>query len=303
MVDTRYNFQRLSALLDKDCVKIMHIDTAHMLFHNAAEANRLLALQQRRGVTLRPIRFETPNLAIEHADCATACGNEFTIGTFRYAQKPIYRLPVPAGRPCPWPTAKDFEACRKSFFWFASHGMVHKGLDLVLEAFAEMPDCHLTICGPVEKEPEFVNVYRKELYHTPNVHLHGWLDIDSSQFTDVANQCIAHVYSTCSEGGGACVLETMHAGLIPVASYEASVDMHDFGVLLKSSSVKDIQEGVRTITTMPASELERRARRAWEYARENHTREKFAQAYRQTIRSILGSRGCAFGSTETRSPA
>ena len=30
--------------------------------------------------------------------------------------------------------------------------MVHKGLDLVLEAFARMPECQLTIVGPVRPE-------------------------------------------------------------------------------------------------------------------------------------------------------
>ena len=33
--------------------------------------------------------------------------------------------------------------------------MVHKGLDLVLEAFAGMPEYHLTVCGPVAKEKDF----------------------------------------------------------------------------------------------------------------------------------------------------
>jgi len=287
MIDTRYNFQRLAPFLDKKCLKIMHIDTAHMLFHNTAEANRLLALQQRRGVTLKPFRFETPNLAIEHADCATTCGNEFTINTFRYAGKPIYRLPIPVGVSFPWPSGKDFDACRKRFFWFASQGMVHKGLDLVLEAFTEMPEYQLIICGPVEKEPEFVKVYQKELYRTKSIQTVGWLDTDSRQFTDVVNRCVAHVYTSCSEGGGACVVETMHAGLIPIVSYETSVDVHDFGVMLKSATVEEIKEGVRTIAEMPTVELQRRARKAWEYARENHTREEFAQEYRKTIKTIL----------------
>ena len=61
-------------------MKIMHLDTAHILFHNAAEANRLLQLQGRRGVTLKVRRFEMPNLGIEHADYATATGNDFVVG-------------------------------------------------------------------------------------------------------------------------------------------------------------------------------------------------------------------------------
>jgi glycosyltransferase involved in cell wall biosynthesis len=287
VVDTRHNLERIAPFLDKKCVKIMHLDTAHILFHNAAEANRLLALQQRRKVTLAPSRHEIPNLGIEHADCATTCGNEFTISTFRYANKPIYRLPVPVSVSCPWPTGKSFEACRKRFFWFASYGMVHKGLDLVLEAFAKMPGFHLTVCGPVEKEPAFVQAYRKELYHTPNIQTIGWLNTDSEQFRTLTETCVAHVYTSCSEGGGACVLETMHMGLIPLVSYETSVDVHDFGVMLKSASIEDIQDGVRIIAEMPAVELERRARKAWGFARENHTRNKFAEAYRKTVETII----------------
>jgi len=167
--------------------------------------------------------------------------------------------------------------------------MVHKGLDLVLEAFAKMPGFHLTVCGPVEKEPAFIHAYRKELYHTPNIQMIGWLDKDSEQFRALADSCVGHVYTSCSEGGGACVIETMHMGLIPLVSYETSVDVHDFGVMLKSASIEDIQDGVRMIAEMPAGELERRARKAWEFARESHTRDKFAQEYRKAVDSILGS--------------
>ena len=47
--DVRHNMARLSPALGSDCVKIMHLDTANILFHNAAESNRLLNLQKRRG--------------------------------------------------------------------------------------------------------------------------------------------------------------------------------------------------------------------------------------------------------------
>ena len=87
-----------------------------------------------------PRRFEIPNLAIEHADCATILGNEFTINTFRYANKPLYPVPIVPAASYPWPDGKDFDACRKRFLWFGSGGLVRKGLDLVLEAFVGMPD-------------------------------------------------------------------------------------------------------------------------------------------------------------------
>lgn len=169
--------------------------------------------------------------------------------------------------------------------------MVHKGLDLVLEAFVRLPDCQLTIVGPVQNEPEFVDVYRKELFHTPNIKCIGWLDKSSEEFRMVLEQSVAHIFPSCSEAGAAAVVETMAAGVIPVVSYEASIDVENFGVLLKDVSVEAIVRQVREISEMSADELRRRGKRAWEAAHNNHTPEKFKQSYRATIEMILAKHG------------
>ncbi len=162
-IDARMNLERIGPLLQKDCLKIMYIETAHWLFHNTAQYGRLLALQQRKGVTVAPQKIINPNWGIEHADYATVLGNQFAIDTYKYANKPFYRVPVISPIVCPWPEKKDFEACRKRFLWFGSGGLIHKGLDLVLDAFAGMPECHLTICGPVKHEKDFERAFYKEL--------------------------------------------------------------------------------------------------------------------------------------------
>lgn len=292
VIDVRWNLERLAPLLNKDCVRIAHLDTAHHLFHNAAECNRLLALQQRRGVTLIPRRVDMPHLAIEYADCATILGNEFTIDTFKYANKPIYRVPISTPEVYPWSEDKDFEACRKRFLWFGSGGLVHKGLDLVLEAFAEMPDYDLTICGPIKKEKDFEQAFYQELYQTLNIHTIGWIDISSPKFLEITNSCTGIIYPSCSEGGGGCVITCMHAGLIPIVSYEASVDVHDdFGVTLKECSVEEIKNALCKISSLSGQELKRMARKSWEFARANHTKEKFAQEYRNVVENIIASYG------------
>lgn len=289
-IDSRHRLENLSSLLNQDCIKIFHSDTAHILFHNYAEQKRLLALQQRRGITLCPRRFEMPNLAIEHADYAVVLGNEFAINTFEYANKPIYRVPISSPEVYDWYEEKDFEACRKHFLWFGSGGLVHKGLDLVLDAFTEMPECHLTICGPINQEKDFEKAYKKELYFTHNIHTFGWINISSYDFKAIVNSCLGIIYPSCSEGGGGCVITCMHTGLIPIVSYESSVDVHDdFGVILKESSVQEIKNSIQRVTSLPASELKIMARKAWEFARTNHTRENFAASYRNTINQIINN--------------
>lgn len=291
VVDTRFNLQRLSPYLDQECIRILHCDTAHIVFHNAAEMNRVLALQERKGVTIPPNRFERPNLGVEYADYITTCGNEFTMRTYRYAKKPIYRLPITVDVRWSWPAEKDFDRCRNRFVWFASRGMVHKGLDLVLDAFVDLPEYQLAIVGPVEDEPEFVRLYRRELYHQPNIKLIGWLDKEKEDFKRLLDQSVGHIFTSCSESGAACVLETMGAGVIPIVNYESSVDVDDFGVLLKSASIEDIREGIRTLATMPAVELKRRAKKAWEKVQSSYTRERFAESYEALIKEILAKHG------------
>jgi glycosyltransferase involved in cell wall biosynthesis len=286
-IDIRHRMEALAPKLNKDCIKIFHVDIANMVFRNAAECNRLLELQQRKGITLKPQRFEVPNLGIEYADCAIVLGNDFTTDTFKYANKPMYRIPISSPVVYPYPDKKDFEAVRKRFMWFGGSALVLKGLDLVLDAFAQMPEYHLTVCGPVSNDKEFEQAFYKELYETPNIHTYGWIDVSSSDFIEVTNNCLGLVYPSVSEGQSGAVISCLQAGLIPILSYESGVDVHDFGVIFDNLSIEEIKAKVTSISNLPVEDLKLMSLKAWEYARANHTKEKFAQAYRNAVEQII----------------
>ncbi|UVT19550.1 MAG: glycosyltransferase [Nitrospira sp.] len=295
----RINFDRIAELLKRDCVKIAHLDTAQWVFNNHATYLRKIELQQRRGVTIRQgHRIIEHNLAIENADYGVTYGNRFTLDTYRYANKPIFRVPISTCALFPWPEDKNYDACRYHFLWFGSEGLVHKGLDLVLEAFAEMPDCHLYVCGPLQQEQDFVKAYYKELYQTPNIHAFRWVDVNGPEFAEIANKCLGLVYPSCSEAGGGSVITCMHAGMIPIVSYEASVDVDDFGVVLKDHSVETIKNTVRMIAGLPAEQLQRMARKAWEFARAHHTRENFSEEYKNIVLDIMNKKKSGEGSVQ-----
>ena len=286
-IDIHSNMERLAPLLRDECLKILHITGAHWLFQNHAEYGRLLSLQQRRGISLSPRRIVPPSLGIEYADGATIVGNEFTLSTFTYANKPIHRIPLSSAVTFPWVSEKDFNACRRTFLWIGSSGMVHKGLDLVLEAFTDLKDCYLHICGPVQDETDFVNAYSKELYSTANIKTHGWIDVASPEFAALTRQCAAVVYPSCSEGTAGSVITCLHSGLIPIVSKESGVDIGDFGFLFRNVTVDEIKETINGVASLSADELRVRSKKTWEFAQDNHTREEFAKAYRKIVAKLL----------------
>lgn len=283
----RINFDRIAGLLKGGCVKIAHLDTAHWIFNNHSTYRRKFELQQRRGVAIKDShRIIELNQAIENADYAVTYGNQFTLETYRYAQKPLFRVPISTCTLVPWPENKNYSTCRSNFLWFGSGGFVHKGLDLVLEAFAEMPNYHLYVCGPLQKERDFVKAYYKELYETPNIHAIGWVDVDGPEFIGIANKCLGVVYPSCSEGQAGSVIACLHAGLIPIISYESGIDVEGFGVILKDHSIKTIKNTVQMVSDLPGEQLQPMVRNAWEFARANHTREKFVAEYKRIILNI-----------------
>ena len=283
----RANLAPLAARLNPDCIKVAHLDTAHWLFNNAAVFARERELLARRGVALESHKFVSANAAIETADYATLLGNAATCATYAFAGKPVFQVPNPAAVLYPWFADKDFAACRGRFLWIGSAGLVHKGLDLVLEAFARMPEFHLTVCGPVTAEPQFEAAFRGELYHTANIRTLGWVDITSPEFVMALKTSIAMVYPSCAEGSAGTVINSMQAGLIPLASTESGIDIDsDFGMILAANSVEAVEQAVRALAVLPGAELAAMARRAWTVARASYTRERYKQVFGAAIARI-----------------
>ena len=125
-----------------------------------------------------------------------------------------------------------------------------------------------------------------------NIDVHGWTDIAGDAFRELVNTSVGLVYASCSEGQSGAVLSCMHAGLIPIVSRESGVDVDAaFGLVLRTSSIEEICEAVKAITTLPAERLREMAHAAWIFARTHHTRDKFAEVYRSAIDDIIARTG------------
>lgn len=288
LIAPRANLAALAATLNADCIKVVHLDTSHWLFNNAAIFAREKALLARRGIALESHKFVSSNRAIETADYATLLGNDFDYGTYAFAGKPVFQIPNPSAMTYPWFEDKDFAAARGRFLWIGSEGLVHKGLDLVLEAFARMPDLHLTVCGPIKRDPAFEAAFRRELYELPNIETLGWVDIASPAFAQVLQRTSALVYPSCAEACCGTVINSMQAGLIPIASVELGVDIDpDFGMLLGEGTVEAVEQAVRSLAARSPADLAAMSRRSWDIARTTYTHERYRAVFGAAIERIV----------------
>jgi glycosyltransferase involved in cell wall biosynthesis len=285
-IDNGHQMERLAPLLNQDCIKIFHITTSDWKFQNEAEQKRFDDLYKRRGAQLKPDRVLKANKTLELCDIASMLGNSQTASTYAYGNREIIPIPLSTTHTFPSPEKKDFDRARKNFVWFGGAGVIHKGLDLVVEAFAQMPEYSLTICGKLDGEKDFKEIYKKEL-SLPNIKIAGFMDPGSQEFKELCDTTLGLVYPSCSEGQAGSVIVMMHAGVIPIISRESGVDAENFGVILKENTIAEIMLQVREISLLPTQELQRRALAGWEYAQEHHTRERFAKEYRKFVDMII----------------
>jgi len=279
-IDLHSNLERWSRLLPPQCKRVLHATGCHWKVLNAAETKRLEALKERKGKRLDQRRQVKPTNAVKYADEIVVLGNEYTMESYRFAAKLITRVPISSAYEYQNIPEKDYQDARKRFLWIGSYGMVHKGLDLVIEAFAGMPDLELTICGRPEKEDDFFRLYEREMKNTSNIHLHGWIDMSSSEFMEISRTHAAVVYPSSSEGGAGSVIHCMHAGMVPICTREASVDLMDFGIQITDSSVAAVQDACRAFSSLEPAEIQIKSEKTLGHVREHHTREHFKKNYK-----------------------
>ncbi|MEX1122691.1 MAG: hypothetical protein WED82_11185, partial [Balneolales bacterium] len=107
-------------------------------------------------------------------------------------------------------------------------------------------------------------------------------------FKNIVNNCVGIIYPSSAEGGGGCVITAMHAGLIPIVSYQASVDVDDsFGIMLKSNSVEAIKEEIIAISERSHGKLREMSSKAWQVARDRYTRQHYSIQFERMIHETI----------------
>ena len=290
--DTHRNLLKYSCNTTK---KVLHATGSFNVYSNLAERQRLMALTQRRGKNLVP-RRAIPEKDIEAfiqnaaaADVITLVGNAVTQATFpEELQKKMKLIPV-TGSLLPWVrNCKAEPPAEREYLWFGGSGAVHKGLDLVIEAFSKMPELKLHIIGPIELEHDFVNAYKRELTECSNIVTHGYLFPSEERFRAVTEKVVGFILPSCSEATSTAAITCMQYGLIPIVSKDCGIDItSEMGILLNECTISEITTAIQSLASMETNRLKMMAGAAQSYTADNHSRQQFSLQMEAVFQELI----------------
>jgi glycosyltransferase involved in cell wall biosynthesis len=282
------NFEVIVRQLPALTKKIYFSTGSYWKFHNEQEISRLEDLHQRRGIRLPSDRYinHSEEEALLHADGVIGIGNDVTRSTYADFSPVIMingtSLYDDHFEWCP----KNFDIGRQHYLYFAGGGNLHKGLDLLLEAFTELEQ-HLWICSSIDRA--FASVYSEELDNCDNIHTKKWTKPRSRQFYQVMQRCNYCILPSCSEGQSQSVVECMNQGLIPIVSKAAGVQIGDFGVLIEPCTVLEIRKLVKLLSSFSPAQCQEISLRARANAQAYFSEKRFGRNFQRAIETILAS--------------
>lgn len=281
------NFSRLVRAVQPK-YSIYFATRSAMHFEIDALRSRYLNLQARRNVAMA---FPYPDIGViecghlESVNAIFVVGNERTASTYSIYQRPTFCLPNIQIRPM-WrvdgQVQRDYRSARNRFVMLVNGSMIHKGVDLALEVFAKSPNMKLTLFAP-ERDIEFMRLYRQELFHSPNIHFGGWINLNGSEFRRACEEAAFGLSLSCSEGMSGAMLNMMAAGLIPVATPTTGVELSNFGFEAEYWTVEGIRQLLHCCVELSPEECSTRSNLVLDTMLTTYN----AAHFRQTISSSL----------------
>lgn len=171
---------------------------------------------------------------------------------------------------------------KKSFLWFGSNGLLPKGLDIIIDAFRQLPEYTLSVYGAPLKELKNLRIDIPK-----NVHLCGRIRIDSEEFIKVVKSHSFIISASCMEGMQSGIASCMLHGLIPVVTKECGYTPQRFIIQLDNYKVETIADTVKKLGRLPDDKLISLSQSCFEYAHKTFTLNSFSTNFKYIIEDIV----------------
>ncbi|KZY53804.1 hypothetical protein A3734_14370 [Sulfitobacter sp. HI0054] len=158
------------------------------------------------------------------------------------------------------------EICRMGFVQVGTGGAIHKGTDIIAEAFQKLPSLRYDILGHLGVEKFLIE-------KSENICFHGYIDMDSARAKKVLSNAQFTILHSASEAAPTGLLFSMLYGCIPVISKSCGVNnaFRKFAFFIKSENPDEVAVELAGIADTPVSELKRRSDLARQFAARRDT--------------------------------
>lgn len=287
--------ERFSPFLPTHCKKIFYALGVYVDERNGlkGELGRVLELEKRTGGNYIPKRlFPNPELikrSVEKADAVIITGGEATINSF---PNHILKKSIPCTMPIYPETIPKIGFLdinnATEFLWFFGFGQVHKGLDLVIEAFEQTPEFTLNIIGMMEDD--FYKIYGSIIERSPNIIYHGFMDTSGDAFKNVISKCFSFIAPSVNEGISCACATLLQLGLYPIISRETGIDLpKNTGFTLEENTIKHIMSAIQMVSLMDRNDLIIQLSKLQEFSISAYSPAEFKKQFSNAIKAIISA--------------
>jgi glycosyltransferase involved in cell wall biosynthesis len=161
--------------------------------------------------------------------------------------------------------------------------VIHKGLDVLVEAIKEFPEIKLFVAGVSPSDKGIVDL------NFPNIEDVGFLNVNTKEFVDIINKCDFVILPSCSEGMSTSVLTCMRHGLIPVITCQSGVLFNELSIEIKELSVEGISNAIKKCLAIDIETIISMKKKVESFSNENFTVEKFEKNMTKIIREFINN--------------
>lgn len=273
-------------------IKVLYAAGPEPNISNVLIRARYDKFRERTGIDAPPMRMITEidfSSFIQLTD-AIFCISE--PNNFSYASYEKFGKPISSILPGVSPNIRfspEWFSSRKAnrFLCFAGNGFISKGVDILVEAFLEMPKLELYICGP-DSEAAFFKAYNGKIRKATNIHFEGFVKVGGAKFHELAAKCSYTILNSAKEGLATSVATCIRAGLVPIVNPEAGISTGDHG--FEIDNLPDEIESTMRIAQI-ASQTKNDEYRWRVYstlmASLNYTQESFSRTFSEAVIGLI----------------
>ena len=293
---TSLSYARSFSSKGNEPLRIFYSVGAHLFLNFEATVERTIAFHREHGCRVLTSYRYMPGNSMDyyntHLSDAVICLGDNMVADYyrekdprsgRYFSLSAFYFDI--RRPSP---QKNFDKYRRNLLWFGSAGLIHKGLDIAIDFALQHPEYTLHICGASRGEKEFWQYYFPLVEKAPNIIEHGFVDIESAEFTNILDECAILVNPSLSESGAVAVLNVLANGLLyPVYSRNTGLDLADYGSEISNVTYAAFEKEIISASSLPAEELLQKTCKLNNHVREKYSLARYEEQLYNHIETIL----------------